>query len=267
MEAALAASPVSDGTTGDYCPSKMKALLRVAGAFALASATVISTLAATPGTARACSCIQQDLSNYADEVTVAFVGTQVSREIYEEDISDFTVQRAAMVLEVERVYKGDVGPRIEIHSNADGPACGIDFGYYPGAGIVAFEHEGQLWAGWCSNPVEISELEEVFGAGYPPGGSIESQTPSDTAPPLTVPPDFAQADTPTAPQTPDVAAPPPTAPSGSAQPDTPTEPLAPDGNSESLLNLVIALVAVAAAAVLTVGVLAVRRRRRQPPVA
>ena len=73
-----------------------------------------------------------------------------------------------MVLEVELVYKGEVGPRIEVHSNAGGPACGIDFGYYPGAGVLAFERDGRLWAGSCSNPVEIDELEEVFGAGYPP---------------------------------------------------------------------------------------------------
>ena len=80
-----------------------------------------------------------------------------------------------MVLEVELVYKGEVGPHIEIHSNADGPACGIDFGYYSGVGVVAFERDGRLWAGACSNPVAIDELEEVFGSGYPPNGSIELQ--------------------------------------------------------------------------------------------
>ena len=153
----------------------MKVLLQVAGAFALASATVVSTLAATPGTARACTCASRPLSGYANEIAVAFVGTQVSWDSYDEVISDFPMRRAAMVLEVELVYKGEVGPRIEVHSNAGGPACGIDFGYYPGAGVVAFERDGRLWAGSCSNPVEIDELEEVFGAGYPPNGSIELQ--------------------------------------------------------------------------------------------
>lgn len=154
------------------------------GLFALLAAATISVLVATPGSAHACSCIGSPLSYYAHEITHAFVGTQVSRDTYDEVVSDFPLRRAAMVLEVELVYKGEVGPRIEIHSNADGPACGIDFGYYPGAGVVAFERDGRLWAGACTNPVGIDELEEVFGAGYPPNRSIALQVADRSSTPV-----------------------------------------------------------------------------------
>ena len=238
----------------------MKALLRVAGAFALASATVVSALAATPGTARACSCISRPLSEYANEITAAFVGTQVSRDTYDEVNSDSPIRRAAMVLEVELVYKGEVGPRIEIHSNADGPACGIDFGYYPGAGVVAFESDGRLWAGSCSNPVRSDELEEVFGPGHPPNWSIELQVGDRNSAPVN----------PQADGSVDVAATdsPGDGPSPGGR-DT-ADALAsdpPDNGSTPIRTLASALV-VSVAAVLAVWLLVSRRRaRRLPPAA
>ena len=45
-------------------------------------------------------------------VDVAFVGRRVSAE-------EIRPWRVAMILEVERVYKGQVGPRIEVHTNTE----------------------------------------------------------------------------------------------------------------------------------------------------
>ena len=237
--ATLTATTRSANTLGCYRRPKMKAVLRVAGAFALALPAMVTTLAATAEPARACSCSGAPLSEYADEVTVAFVGTQVSRTTYEEDIADFTLRRAVMVLEVEWVYKGEVGPRIEIHSNADGPACGIAFSSHSATGVVAFERRGRLRAGACDNPVGIDKLEEVFGASRPPDSSISLQSSGDTAPPSTAHTDSARPASPIAPQTRDVAAQPPAVPADSTEAETATESPAPDEDADPSLPLLL----------------------------
>ncbi len=150
----------------------MTAVLRVAGLSILTTAVVISTLAATPRTAHACSCGQLELSAYADEVAVAFVGRQVSREARS--------QTARMVFEVDRVYKGDVGPLVEARSASYDAACGVDFAGQPSAGVAAFERdEGTLSVDLCSSIVTSQELEEAFGTGYPPDVSSDLYAPGD----------------------------------------------------------------------------------------
>ena len=150
----------------------MTNVLRVAGLSILTTAVVISTLAATPRTAHACSCGRLGLSAYADDVAVAFVGRQVSREAGS--------QTARMVFEVDRVYKGDVGPLIEVRSASYDAACGVDFAGQPSAGVAAFERdEGTLSVDLCSSIVTSHELEEVFGAGYPPDESSDLYAPGD----------------------------------------------------------------------------------------
>ena len=150
----------------------MTAVLRVTGLLILTTAVVIATLAATPRTAHACSCGRMELSTYADAVAVAFVGRQVSREAGS--------QTARMVFEVDRVYKGDVGPLIEVRSASYGAACGVDFAGQPSAGVAAFERdEGTLSVDLCSSIVTSQELEEAFGTGYPPDVSSDLYAPGD----------------------------------------------------------------------------------------
>ena len=150
----------------------MTNVLRVAGLSILTTAVVISTLAATPRTAHACSCGQLELSAYADAVAVAFVGRQVSRKAGR--------QTARMVFEVDRVYKGDVGPLVEVRSASYSAACGVDFAGQPSAGVAAFERdEGTLSVDLCSSIVTSRELEEAFGTGYPPDVSSDLYAPGD----------------------------------------------------------------------------------------
>ena len=286
----------------------MRAALRAAGSLALIVVIAVAALATTPRTAHACSCVGGlEVSEYAEDVDVAFVGRQVSRDTYTVTLTfdefETDIQLARMVLEVDWVYKGDLGPRVEIHSAFDSAACGVDFWHQLSPAVVATEHEGQLSAGACDYPLTVSELEEAFGTGYPPAGatdprgsgesaappdtlpaftqpdtSVEPQVPADTEPPPTPPtesaappdtlPAFTQPDTSVEPQVPADTEPPPTPPTESAQTEIAPGSRSAESDSRSSTSLIFALLAVVATAVLTIWVSARRRKaRRLPPAA
>ena len=152
--------------------SPVGSVLRLVGVCALVAAVTISTLVVTSQTAHACSCGETPLSEYADEVDVAFVGSQVSRTKYEERY-DWPL-RAALVFRVGRVYKGEIGPLVEVHTNAGGAACGLYRTGLPAGPVVAYQDRGTLWTSWCSSDlVSIVEFVDVFGPGHRPDPSIE----------------------------------------------------------------------------------------------
>lgn len=138
-------------------------MLRVLSAVVGAALIAAAWLAATPGPAYGCSCADQALAEYADEVDRAFVGRLVARteHSYTDD------NGVSLVFDVERVYKGPVEARIEVFTHAQASACGLDVG--PGTvGIVAFEWRGESSVGSCSSPVSPASLREVFGEGTAP---------------------------------------------------------------------------------------------------
>lgn len=127
-------------------------------------------LAVTAPTVHACSCVGSPLSEYADEVDVAFSGIQVSRVVPPPN-ADGTVSSGdpvTLVFEVTRVFKGSVGSRIDVRTNRGEVSCGVDMAMRGLVGVVAFGGQGGLGVELCSSPVAISELEEVFGEGHPP---------------------------------------------------------------------------------------------------
>lgn len=152
----------------------MRTVLRIAAPFALIAAVTISALAATPGTARACSCSTDPLEPTGG--AVAFAGRQVSRVILDADSRyDPTALAAVLVFEVDRVYKGNISPRINLRTHEENAMCGVDFTGEPLVGIGAFRdpRSGELAVHLCFSYFEVSYLEEVFGSGYPPDNSIE----------------------------------------------------------------------------------------------
>ena len=164
---------LSEGSTGtgEFMArrSPVAAVLRLVAVCALAAAVTVVTLVVTPGTAYACTCVVQHLSQRADEVDVAFIGTEVSRTEYEEQDG---WPRAALVFRVGRVYKGDIGPLVEVHTNAGGPACGLYRTGLPAGPVVAYREQGALRTSSCSSERPIAELFEAFGTAYHPDPSI-----------------------------------------------------------------------------------------------
>ena len=135
------------------------------------------TLTIVAGTAHACSCIERGLSEYADDISVAFVGTQLDRAVHEY-VDD---NGAALLFSVDRVYAGEVGPLIEVRTHAQDSACGIDVGGWGPVGIAARHWRGALSVNLCGSIVTQAELESVFGAGRPPDESAHLPVSPDTA--------------------------------------------------------------------------------------
>ena len=141
---------------------------RVCGGLTIVAMVAVVMVVATARTAQACSCVVRELSEYADDISVALAGDQLERVVqdYVED------NGAALLFRVERVYKGEAGPLIEVRTHAQGPACGIDVGGQGTVGVVANQWRGDLSVNLCGSIVSIDELAEFFGEGYPPDESI-----------------------------------------------------------------------------------------------
>ncbi len=165
-------------------------VFRATGSLAIAAMITLAAFVMTPEAAHACSCAQTTLSEYADEVDVAFAGRQIDRNADSDGVT--------LLLEVHRVYKGQAGPFIEVRTGYGSGDCGTEFDLLGTTGVAASirgEHgwwvgeEGDLLVDFCSSHVTIAELETVFGAGYPPDDTIPPQEepnaeePNDTIPP------------------------------------------------------------------------------------
>ena len=115
--------------------------MMVAGAVV---AIAVTPVFATP--AQACSCaVPSDIQSWVDESEAAFVGTLI------EKVGDDFAGDAVYIFEVEEWVKGDLGEVIEVHSAANGAACGFEF-WDPDQRIGAVIHEegGELHGGLCS---------------------------------------------------------------------------------------------------------------------
>ena len=141
---------------------------RVCGGLTIVALVAVVMVVTTAGTAHACSCLVRELSEYADDISVAFVGDQRGRVVHDY----FEDNGAALLFRVEQVYKGEAGPLIEVRTHAQGPACGIDVSGQGTVGVVARQWRNELSVNLCSSIVAIAEMEEVFGEGYPPDESI-----------------------------------------------------------------------------------------------
>ena len=153
---------------------------RLSGWLAAAAMVATAMLTAAPNTALACSCAVVELSDHADDISVAFVGHQLERVVHDYVEDNGT----ALLFRVERVYKGEAGSLIEVRTHAQGSACGIDVGGQGTVGVVARQWRGDLNVNLCGSIVTSGELEEVFGEGYPPDESIRlpvSPDPEDHA--------------------------------------------------------------------------------------
>ena len=248
----------------------MRAVLTAAGAVAVLAAVAIAVLPATPVSANGCSCGAREFSEVADQVDAAFLGRKISRAT---STTVFTMKgideeqvwpEARMILEVIWVYKGDLGPRVEIHSSFSSYACGVDFVDPRSPVFVAYQDGDELFVGTCDN-FTISDLEAEFGAGNPPAESADPQglTESRASPPPIS--GTSQPDTPVEPQSPVENTPPPEPPPDSLPPEASQDSQDTQRGSESATSLIITLVVVAAVAGLTVWLRVARRRARSTP--
>ena len=129
-------------------------------------------LVALPRPAEACSCMGTPLSEYADEVDVAFTGWQIGRFQPSGPVlhsSDDTL----LVLRVDRVFKGRAAPLITLVTVVESASCGTDFRGRGAVTVVASMWGDDLRVGLCDSRHTVDEFEESFGPGYPPEGTFD----------------------------------------------------------------------------------------------
>ena len=168
--------------------------MRKYGALILVAAVFCAILAVTPRTAHACSQGEyRHLSEYADDVELAFAGHQLRRIVPASNEEAWKPWSVTLVFQVDQVYKGQAGPQVEVRTNQGSAACGLDLSGAGVTGIAAFPTKEGLRVD-TSSPITIAELEEVFGEGYPadlkaeawdPGDDVWAPATNSTSPPAT----------------------------------------------------------------------------------
>lgn len=116
--------------------------------------------------------MEEPLADRAARVAFAFEGTQVSRNVIDE-VAD---NGAVLTFDVDLVYKGAVSETISVLTNAQGGACGVDYGRLGRVGVTVYEWRGEPSVNLCGSLVSVEELTAVFGDGAPPMPSPVQQT-------------------------------------------------------------------------------------------
>ena len=138
----------------------------------IAMITAGIALVASPRPAGACMCIDTPLSEYADEVDVAFTGWQIGRFQPSGPVLH-SADDTLLVLRVDRVFKGRAASLITLVTVVDEGSCGIDFRGSGTVTVVASMWEEDLRVGLCDSRHTVDEFEESFGPGYPPEGTFD----------------------------------------------------------------------------------------------
>ena len=119
-----------------------------------------------PGSpASACSCAEVDLAVRLPDADGAFVGTFVDRS----QISD---QLASITFDVERVVKGDFGPRAILRTNAYGASCGLEFLGGPRIGLLLDRASDGVWESSLCQQVPPTALLAEAGSDHPPDPEV-----------------------------------------------------------------------------------------------
>ena len=145
--------------------------LRTTALTIIALITAGIALVALPRTAGACMCLGTPLSDYADEVDIAFTGQQIGRFQPPGPVVS-TDDDTLLVLRVHRVFKGRAAPLITLVTALESASCGIDFRELGTVAVAAYMWEGDLRVGLCDSLYTVDEFEEAFGPGYPPEGTF-----------------------------------------------------------------------------------------------
>ncbi|HEX6581764.1 MAG TPA: hypothetical protein VF195_12965 [Actinomycetota bacterium] len=123
-------------------------------------AVLVAGLLVPGAPARACSCAEMDLGSLLPDADGAFVGTFVDRS----EISD---QLASITFDVERVVKGEFGPRAIVRTNAYGASCGLEFLDGPRIGLLLDRASDGVWESSLCQQVQPGDLLAIGGERPP----------------------------------------------------------------------------------------------------
>ena len=98
------------------------------------------------------------------EAQGAFVGTYTDRSEIAEGLVAFT-------FEVERVVKGDFGPKAIVRASGSGASCGLEFFGGRRTGLLLQRDEDGVWESGLCSMVRPSELL-ALDPGHPPDAHV-----------------------------------------------------------------------------------------------
>ena len=130
----------------------------------LAGVAIVAGSLVLASPAHACSCVEMDLPTRLPDADGAFVGTSVDRS----EIGDGLV---AFTFDVERVVKGDFGPRAIVRTNHTGGSCGLEFFGDRRTGLLLERDEDGVWGSNLCSMVEPSTLL-AESRGHPPDPGV-----------------------------------------------------------------------------------------------
>lgn len=141
------------------------------------AALVVAWLAFA-GEAQACSCVPLELDSALEEMDGALVGSVESRE-EPPPAQDGTVSSGdlvTLVIDVERVFKGQIGPTVPVVTARDGASCGVSAQEGERVGLLLTIRARRWHASLC-HQVEPDRLLAAGWTSYAPIGQGEDTRP------------------------------------------------------------------------------------------
>ena len=139
--------------------TRMRTARSLLGGMVLAGTAVL----AVPGTAHACSCVSAGPREYVEWADAVVWARVVDVQRPATPIGD-----AHYLLEVDRVYKGEVTRSAQVDSDVSGAACGLEGIESDRSYAFFLDGQGSPWsATLCggTGSVDRDRLERVVGAG------------------------------------------------------------------------------------------------------
>jgi len=148
--------------------------------------TLIATLSAValgPSSGLACSCMLSSPAEELDHATHVFSGRVTAWEDpYAADVIQDSLEPVTITLAVERVWKGDVGPTVQVQTARDGASCGFTF--HMGEQYLVYAYNSQV--SLCSRTMGLASASEdlaALGTGHEPARETTAPSPHPTESP------------------------------------------------------------------------------------
>lgn len=154
--------------------------MRALRALCAALVAALSIVVVGAGPSFACSCATADTAQHVDWADVVVAGTVVDVVPPRQKPIMSSMDPVTYVVDVDRVFRGEAGSRVEVLSPSSGASCGLENVEVGRRYVVFAAHQSvegkdaeHLWASLCggtdrARPDLVTAVELVTGEGVPP---------------------------------------------------------------------------------------------------
>jgi hypothetical protein len=171
--------------------SGVEATMRALRVLFAAAVAALSLVVVGAGPSFACSCVMADTAQHVAWADVVVTGTLAEREPPAQTRVMSSMDPATYVVDVDQVYKGEAGSRIEILSPDSGASCGLElvaehkrYVFFAGHESMEGADQDHLWANLCggsgpATPRLVAAVAEETGvvatSAGPDGTAYQSE--------------------------------------------------------------------------------------------